>query len=181
MQTQRSELRNQLRTLEGTRQGIRSELSRAPSPAERTGLEKRLASVDERISDVDRQIAAADAAVAKAAAVPGAVVVVPSSPRDRGPTDREAILMTFAMIFVIMLPLSIGLARRLWRRNAAAPMAIPDELNTRMQGIERTVESIAVEIERIGEGQRFVTKLYAGQAGQKALQEESVGHERPPR
>ena len=35
------------------------------------------------------------------------------------------------------------------------------ELEQRMERIERAVEAIAVEVERVGEGQRFVTKLLA--------------------
>ena len=34
-------------------------------------------------------------------------------------------------------------------------------LEERMERIERAVEAIAVEVERVGEGQRFVTKLLA--------------------
>jgi hypothetical protein len=34
-------------------------------------------------------------------------------------------------------------------------------LEDRMERIERAVEAIAVEVERVGEGQRFVTKLLA--------------------
>ena len=36
----------------------------------------------------------------------------------------------------------------------------------RLQRIEEAVETIAVEIERMGEGQRFVTKLLAERTGQ---------------
>lgn len=39
-------------------------------------------------------------------------------------------------------------------------------LEARLQRIEEAVETIAVEIERMGEGQRFVTKLLAERAGQ---------------
>lgn len=38
-------------------------------------------------------------------------------------------------------------------------------LEARLQRIEDAVETIAVEIERMGEGQRFVTKLLAERAG----------------
>ena len=35
------------------------------------------------------------------------------------------------------------------------------ELESRLERIEQAVDSIAVEMERVGEGQRFVTKLLA--------------------
>ena len=37
-------------------------------------------------------------------------------------------------------------------------------LEQRLERIEQAVETIAVEMERMGEGQRFVTKLLAGRA-----------------
>ena len=39
-------------------------------------------------------------------------------------------------------------------------------IEARLQRIEEAVETIAVEIERMGEGQRFVTKLLAERTGQ---------------
>lgn len=39
-------------------------------------------------------------------------------------------------------------------------------VEARLQRIEEAVETIAVEIERMGEGQRFVTKLLAERTGQ---------------
>jgi len=39
-------------------------------------------------------------------------------------------------------------------------------VEARLQRIEEAVDTIAVEIERMGEGQRFVTKLLAERAGQ---------------
>ena len=66
--------------------------------------------------------------------------------------------MGFSMI--ILLPLSIAYARRIWRRSAAPP-ALPPEFNDRMSNLERGIEAVAIEVERVGEGQRFVTQLLA--------------------
>ena len=33
------------------------------------------------------------------------------------------------------------------------------EINARLERVENSIEAIAVEMERVGEGQRFVTKL----------------------
>jgi hypothetical protein len=38
---------------------------------------------------------------------------------------------------------------------------MPAELSTRLDQIERGVDATALEVERIGEGQRFVTQLLA--------------------
>ena len=58
---------------------------------------------------------------------------------------------------IVMLPMSIAFARRVWRRSARAEVTLPQEVSQRMESLERGVEAIALEVERIGEGQRFVT------------------------
>jgi len=61
---------------------------------------------------------------------------------------------------VLMLPLVLVLARRLWVRGPRRDM-LDLENSPRLQRIEQAIESIAVEVERIGEAQRFTTKLLA--------------------
>lgn len=55
----------------------------------------------------------------------------------------------------------VGIAR-VWRSKAIATNPSPELLQPveqRLQRLEQTTEAIALEIERIAEGQRFVTKL----------------------
>jgi hypothetical protein len=59
-----------------------------------------------------------------------------------------------------LLPLVLVLARRLWVRGPRREM-LDFENSPRLQRIEQAIESIAVEVERIGEAQRFTTKLLA--------------------
>lgn len=62
----------------------------------------------------------------------------------------------FVMVAVIAVgtPLARAFARRLDRQ--ALP---PGDMAQRLERIEHAVDSIAVEVERISEGQRFTTKL----------------------
>jgi len=74
-------------------------------------------------------------------------------------------------IFILALPLVLVLARRLWVRGVPRT-AVDLENSPRLQRIEQAIESIAVEVERIGEAQRFTTKLLAerhGDASQHVL------------
>ena len=64
-------------------------------------------------------------------------------------------------MIVVLLPLTLAYARRLWRRGAVAVSALPQELMDRLTRLDQAVDSIAVEVERIGEGQRFVTRVLA--------------------
>jgi hypothetical protein len=47
------------------------------------------------------------------------------------------------------------------RRLAQRPREIDPEILRRLERIEQTVESTAIEVERIAEGNRFVSKLLA--------------------
>lgn len=62
-------------------------------------------------------------------------------------------------IFLLMLPLVLALARRIWVRTGRSPAAAGLDASPRLQRIEQAVESIAIEVERIGEAQRFTTRL----------------------
>ncbi len=157
---QRSELRDQLETLQDARRDLSRQLQDPMvTGADRAGLEKHISELDARITSLDQQIAKADAQVASAAAVPGAVVHHPPEPRN-GPPDEVYVLGGIFM-FVVLMPLSIAYARRLWRRGAAAVSALPQELMDRLTRLDQAVDSIAVEVERVGEGQRFVTRVLA--------------------
>jgi len=61
---------------------------------------------------------------------------------------------------ILLLPFVIVLARQLWIRGTRRP-ALDPENSPRLQRIEEAVEAIALEVERIGEAQRFTTKLLA--------------------
>lgn len=157
---QRRELRDQLESLQDQRQDLSRQLQDPMvTGADRKGLEQHITELDTRISAVDQQIAAADAQVAKAAAVPGAVV--PPPPEIRNGPPEEVFVLGGIFIVVVLFPLTIAYARRLWRRGAVAVSAIPHELMDRLSRLDQAVDSIAVEVERIGEGQRFVTRLLA--------------------
>lgn len=61
---------------------------------------------------------------------------------------------------VVGLPLARAWARRMDRNSAAArPLPFPSDVTDRLERIEHAVESVAIEVERISEGQRFTTKL----------------------
>jgi hypothetical protein len=61
---------------------------------------------------------------------------------------------------LLLVPFVIVLARQLWIRGTRRP-ALDPENSPRLQRIEEAVEAIALEVERIGEAQRFTTKLLA--------------------
>ena len=163
---QREELGNQLESLEDRRRELSQRLEEPMvGGADRKGLEQRITEIDTRISDVEKQIAAADANVARSAAIPGATIEPPEPPRTGPPEEAFVVGGIFTIVF--FLPLSIAYARRIWRRSAKAVVELPKELAERFTRLEQAVDAIAVEIERVGEGQRYVTNLMA--EGQRAI------------
>lgn len=82
--------------------------------------------------------------------------------QDRGPP--EGVVAMSITLFVVMgltivlLPLARAFARRMDRHATIAPA---QDITPRLDRIEQAVESIAIEVERISEGQRFTTKLMA--------------------
>jgi hypothetical protein len=166
---QRSELRNQLQRLESQRRDLAQELQRPNlDDAAQKGLEARLAAVDTRIAALDKSIAEADASVARAAAVPGAIIPPPPEPRRNGPDPDDVFAFLAFLTIVIAFPLTIAYARRIWRKGAqTVAAAIPQEIYDRFNRVDQAIDSVAVEVERIGEGQRYITRLYAEQ--QRAL------------
>jgi len=165
---QRNELNDQLQQLQNTRQGINNELEdMAASAPQRPGLEARLKDVDGRIMAVDQMLAGNAAQIAQAAAIPGAVVEQPR-PINQGPPEDAYVLGGIFMI-IVLLPLSIAFARRIWRRSAAVVTSFPRELAERLSRMEQAVEATAVEVERIGEGQRFLTRLFTEGEGARAI------------
>lgn len=175
---QRQELRNQQSRLEDKRQDISRELADENTPnAAKPGLEARLKDVDAQIAATDQALAQADQAVARASAVPGAVVKEPPVQRN-GPPEEVFIIPVVFTIFVLA-PIAIAYARRIWKRGATVIAPIPREVTDRLEQLGQSVESIALEVERIGEGQRFVTKVMteSGRAlGAGAAQPIAVPH-----
>ncbi len=155
---QRRELGRQMDEIESTRRELSTQLQQPVlTGADRKGLEARIGNVDANISALQKQMADADAQVAKSAGVPGAAIEPPEPPRT-GPPD-EAWVLGGMFIVIVCLPISIAFARRIWKRGGEAVAALPKEIADRLGRVEQTVEATAIEVERIGEGQRFMTKV----------------------
>ena len=70
----------------------------------------------------------------------------------------------FAMIAIVAvgMPIARAFARRM-DREASRP-GLPAESAARLERMEQAIDAIAVEVERISEGQRYTTNLLAERA-----------------
>ena len=67
--------------------------------------------------------------------------------------------MMMIITIVVGRPLVSAWAKKL--ENDSKRPAIPPEVAGRLERMEQSIDAIAVEVERISEGQRFTTKLLA--------------------
>ncbi len=173
---QRDELHEQMERVEGQRDEIVGQLRRIEQQnlgeAAKPGLEARLAALDARLVTLDAEIATADAAVAQAAAVPGAVIEVPPTIIHQSGPDEDVIIVGLFMAAMVLFPLSIAYARRLWKRGAAAVATLPADLMHRLTRIEQGMDAMAIEVERISEGQRFMTRIFSESTERRSLAEQ---------
>jgi hypothetical protein len=85
----------------------------------------------------------------------------PPMPGDVGPPQNVIVLTGLVMFFLTLMLIGFPIARAMARRidkRAAGPTPAPD-MDARLQRIEHAVDAIAVEVERVSEGQRFATRL----------------------
>lgn len=73
-----------------------------------------------------------------------------------GPGEIGALIPIVALIVGGAIAIFRPLAKAEERKHASA---IPSEVSARLERMEQSIEAIALEIERITEGQRFTTKL----------------------
>lgn len=78
-------------------------------------------------------------------------------PSMRPFADAMLVIVASVASFVV-----IGLvARILWRMGSRTSTSLPSADSERLQQLERSVDAIAIEVERISEGQRFAVALLA--------------------
>ena len=71
-------------------------------------------------------------------------------------------MVPIAIVFTLFVlsPLALSISRMFWRRGSMPrQLRQPPENMERLARMEQAIDSIAIEIERVSEGQRFVTRL----------------------
>ena len=129
-------------------------------------IQQRIVAVDGNIASLQGQLSELVGKLAQMEAEHAMMMVPPGPPPGFGerpwPIDPQAMTAVFVLFCIgIIVPLSVGLTRRLWRRPAPAAPAPEVEAvsKARFDRLEQAVDAIAIEIERISEGQRFVTRV----------------------
>lgn len=138
-----------------------SQAARAQIDANRANVDVQIAQARADLENVRGQIAARAHVPMSRISENGQVEIQPP-PRQHSDPDPEMVVgLTFALLMVIAIPISIAYARRIWRGKPQLSMPKADEIAPRLDRIEQAMDAIAIEVERVSEGQRFVTKILA--------------------
>jgi hypothetical protein len=164
----RSSLSDQLISASGRRDEAAAQL-RTATGADRAGIEARMKLLDERILKLEADIAYTGRLITGVPLTTEGTIVPP--PWDFGPPrqpDTTAISIVFTLF--VLAPMALAAARLMWKR-ATGQAAPPPSLESvqRLERVEQAIDSIAVEVERISEGQRFVTRILTEGSAQSVL------------
>lgn len=158
LRARRSELSDQLNSAVGHRHDVARQLQRATG-ADRAGLEQRLGVLDARIARLETSI---DETGQQLASVP-VELISQHEPiwNSRPTTAMNALPILIVFTIFVLCPLAIAAARSIWKRGSMT-RTLPDrDITARLERMEQAMDAIAIEIERVSEGQRFVTRLMA--------------------
>ena len=158
------QLREQLQDAAERRNSVASNLRSADEQA-RQGYVERLKILDQRIIGLETEISNS---VARLAAAPATARLegVTEVPRPEiiaeRALDRAIPIVAIVSVFGIA-PIAIAVSRFIWKRSTSPSIKAGADRETmdRMNQLQQSMDAIAIEVERISEGQRFVTKLMA--------------------
>lgn len=154
--TQRRQLNQQLDQITDRRNDIIEQLRSAPEPAQQ-GLQNELNVLDARIIQIQNDLGTIGREISQAA--PALMAMAEESPNSNSDDFDNGVGAGVAGTVTVMSVLFF-FSWRWWKRGARrrAPMMLTAD-SERLQRLEQGIDAMAIEIERISEGQRFVTKL----------------------
>jgi hypothetical protein len=112
------------------------------------------------LENVREQIAARQGVDVTRIGQTGQLVPPPVGRFTRSPDPDMVVGVSFVLALSFVLPISIAIAKRIWRGSPHPQAAKTDEIAPRLDRLEHAMDAVAIEIERISEGQRFVTKIF---------------------
>lgn len=163
-----SQLSRQLNSAQGRRDEVARELRRADG-ADRAGLEQRLMLLDQRILGIETDIAANGRLLA---AAPPSLRTTSESRAGDGPpfVPSPGQFTAIAIVFnlFVLAPVAFAFARRLLRRPQPLTREAAEGAQ-RLERMEQAVDTIAIEMERVSENQRFLTRILTEAGPMQAL------------
>jgi hypothetical protein len=155
--TQREELAEQLNGVSARRRNLAEEIFDTRDATVRAGLEDRLRLLDSRILQLETDLATTGRQLSGA---PAELIVARESIAQSGEGGFEEGLMIGGFTVLFALGLAFLFFRRRWKRFVPRGRdQLGADAGARLERLEHGMDAIAIEIERVSEGQRFVTRL----------------------
>jgi len=160
LRRQRSEMSNQLSSARERRGELINDIRTAPTGTEQ-GMIQHLRVVDERIINIESDLERTGQLLRSGQVPVGTTMVPPRSFGGSGSDNAERGAMLSAMVLVPVLLVYMGMRwRRRGRRRDATDVS-SSQHDARMERLEQAVDAIAIEVERVGESQRYQAKMLA--------------------
>lgn len=159
----RSDHSTQLNSAADRRQELAESLKDAP-PGTEKGILERIQLLDSRILQIERDLEESGRLLRTGMTVDNGVALVapPSGIREMGMSDETAAIIGVSFSVFFLFPLALGAMRLMFRRARKHQVAQPSpETDARMERLEQAVDAIAIEVERVGESQRYQAKVLA--------------------
>jgi hypothetical protein len=169
LKSQRSAIADQLSNVTSRRKSVANELAATTDAAARTGLEQRLVVLDKRIAQMESDLASTGRQLS---AAPPNLTSGTEAPVN-GDIPQNVMTITSVFTVFVLFPIAVAVARLIWKKTnkiaSTQTVQISPHIDQRLERLEQGVDAIAIEIERVTEGQRFVTKLLAEQEHREKL------------
>lgn len=154
---QRSEMSDQLTSAQRRRDNLLDDIRTAP-PGTEAGMLQQLQVLNDRIVSIERDIEQTGRTL-RTGQVPAGTTLVPA--RDRFSQGEAEAVATITASVVVPIVLGIIVLRWMRWRRGGKPDRQSAEQDARMERLEQAVDAIALEVERVGESQRFQAKMLA--------------------
>ena len=157
----RDDISSQLTSSMSRRNDMIEEMADAPTSAQ-AGYLSQIQVLDQRIVAIERDMEESGRMLRTGLTVDnGTALVAPQVGGFRNMSDEVQAVMGLSFGFFVLLPIAIVFVRRMWNRGRPAVTAGSAEQDARMERMEQALDAVALEIERVGESQRFQSKVLA--------------------
>ena len=178
LRAQRKELSNQLENVAARRARLARSLT-GKDGVDRAGIEQRINVLDKRMLQLEADLGETGHQLAIA---PGALVAGAEAQQFNNVDPGIVAGLGAVFTIFVLAPIAFSAARMMWKRtNRPVQPTMSDDASKRLERLEQGMDAIAIEIERVSEGQRFVTRLLSeghAAAALPASQRDAVEAER---
>lgn len=166
--SQRRMLNDQLEQATERRNDLIDRMNEVPDVA-KPGFQGQLNLLNDRVTQLESSLNVVSQEIAGAAPELSSMAEEPASPASDAPGSFADGIFVGAASSLVGVTFLLLLGRWIWKRfirdDVPAQRRLPAEDSERLKRLENGIDAMAVEIERISEGQRFVTRLMSESRG----------------